>query len=39
VLACPSVTEPLVRVMTEAPSVGEAEAVCVVLADAVSASV
>ena len=37
VLVRPSGTEPLVRVMAEAPSSDEAEAVCAVLADAVAA--
>jgi phosphoglucosamine mutase len=37
VLVRPSGTEPLVRVMAEAPSADEAEAVCAVLADAVAA--
>jgi phosphoglucosamine mutase len=37
VLVRPSGTEPLVRVMAEAPSSDEAEAVCDVLADAVAA--
>ena len=37
VLVRPSGTEPLVRVMAEAPSAGEAEAVCRTLAAAVSA--
>jgi phosphoglucosamine mutase len=36
VLVRPSGTEPLVRVMAEAPSSDEAEAVCAVLADAVA---
>jgi phosphomannomutase len=37
VLVRPSGTEPLVRVMAEAPSVREAEAVCGTLAATVSA--
>jgi phosphoglucosamine mutase len=39
VLVRPSGTEPLVRVMAEAPTASEAEAVCGALADAVSACV